>query len=253
MNTESDVIRAGERNELEISTVLIRNFLAIADNEFTELTALCDNHPTIAQCNTIEQHIDLLRRAHSLRGYQGSYMLVNGPLCADLSARYEQRQWLRAGNGRATDKDIGTRRAVFVDVDPIRPKGISSTRDEFESAREIAWKVRDWLAERLGPFCLGFGCSGNGFYVLIAVDPEPNPCESTERIQRFLALLAKKFGTDKVKIDTAVANPARLMSCPGTMKCKGRNTSERPHRMTSFSYRVNPSDGAPERVRIEDL
>ena len=251
--TTSDVIRSGECNELEVNTVVVRNFLGVADDEFIELTAMCDNHPTVAQCNTIEQHIELLHKAHSLRGYQGSYMLVNGPLCADLSARYEQNKWVRAGNGRATDKDIGTRRAAFIDVDPIRPKGISSTREEFEAAREVAWKVRDWLGEKLDPLCLGFGCSGNGFYILIAVEPEPSPCESTERIQRFLALLAKKFGTDRVKIDTAVANPARLMSCPGTWKRKGRSTPERPHRMTSFTYRINPSDPAPERVRVGDL
>ncbi len=247
------ILRPGERNELEVSTVLVNTFLGVAESEFRELTSFVNGKMWVGQTSSTEGHIRLLRSAPEFRGYAGSYMLCNGRLDSALSARYEQDRWQPATNGRATDKDIATRRAVFVDIDPIRPKGISSTNDEFEAAREVASKVRVWLTEKLGSMCLGFGCSGNGFYVLIAVEPTSNPMESTERVQRFLTLLSKKFSTEHVKIDTAVANPARLMSCPGTMKCKGRHTDERPHRMTSFSYRVNPRNGAPERIRLEDL
>jgi hypothetical protein len=246
-------LRPGERNELEVSTVLIRHFLGIADDEFIELTKFVNGKMWVGQTNTIEDHIRLLKSAHERVGYAGSYMLVNGPVDTALSARYEQDRWQPANNGRATDKDISTRRAVFIDVDPIRPKGISSTAEEFEAARDVARNLHGWLGQKLGATCLGFGCSGNGFYILIAVEPEPNPMESTERVQRFLALLAKKFSTDCVKIDTSVANPARLMSCPGTMKCKGRHTEERPHRMTSFAYRCSPRDGRPERISLGDL
>jgi hypothetical protein len=246
-----DILRPGARNELEMSTVLIRHFLRIAANEFIELTTFVNGKMWVGQCNTVEGHIRLLRSAPEFRGYAGSYMLVNGPLDPSLSARYEQDRWIPANNGRATDKDIATRRAVFIDVDPIRPKGISSTNDEFEAAREVAWKLREWLSSELGQLCLGFGCSGNGFYVLVAVEPTPNPLESNDRVERFLKLLSKKFTTDRVKIDTSVANPARLMSCPGTMKCKGRNTVERPHRLTSFTYRVFGASGAPLRIPLE--
>lgn len=242
-----------QRDELEISTVLIRTFLGIAKCELIELTAFVNDRAWIAQCETIEQHIELLRRAHDLRGYRGSYVLVNGPINPELAARYEQRRWIPANNGRATDKDIGTRRAVFIDVDPIRPKGISSTNEEFEAARDVAWRLRDDLASNFGPLCLGFGCSGNGFYILIAIKPLSSPLDSNPDVERFLKAVARKFGTERVKIDRAVANPARLMSCPGTWKRKGRHTDERPHRMTSFSYRVNPKDGRPEQIPLGEL
>ncbi len=39
----ADRIRPGERNELEISTTLIRRFLGIANNELVELTAFVNN------------------------------------------------------------------------------------------------------------------------------------------------------------------------------------------------------------------
>jgi len=238
----------GERNELEMSTVLIRYFLGITPDEFIELTALVDGKPRVWQCRTLEQHLEGLRLAHSLRGFSGAYMLVNGPVNPDLSARYEQCRWVW-GRLRATDKDICERRGVYIDVDPIRVSGISATNGEHECARDVAWSVRDWLSPRLGQSCLGLGCSGNGFFVLIALEPTSSPSDSSPKIQRFLALLAKKFGTDRVSIDTTVFNPARLMSCPGTWKRKGISTPDRPHRMTTFTCHASSVD----RIALEAL
>ena len=248
-----DKFGAWRRDELEISTALIRTFLGIAKSELIELTAFVNGRAWIAQCETIEQHMELLRWAHDLRGYRGSYMLVNGPINPDLAARYEHNRWQPATNGRVTDRDVQSRRAIFIDIDPLRPKGISSTAAEFEAAREVMCRVQSWLVQRHGPYCLGHGCSGNGFYLLVAVQPEPGPSEHTARLHEFLALLARKFGNDRVKIDTAVANPARLMSCPGTWKCKGVSTAQRPHRLTSFSYRPGLHGEPTERVPLGDL
>ena len=246
-------LRPGERGELEMSTVLIRRFLGIADNEFVELTAMVNGKAWVAQCNTHEQHVDLLHRAHDIRGYQGSYMLVNGPLDPTLSARYEQCHWQPASNKRAMDRDIGCRRAIFVDVDPVRPSGISATNSEQRAAWDVAHDIREYLVSRIGRTPIGFGCSGNGYYLLIAVQPVPSPDEYKERISKLLKLLSRKFTTDRVSIDTTVSNSARLMSAPGTWKCKGRHTSERPHRLTSFSCALSPSTGEPDRVPIEAL
>ncbi len=178
---------------------------------------------------------------------------MNGPLCADLSARYEQNRWQPATNGRATDKDIGTRRALFIDVDPTRPKGISATNDEKLASWTVADAIRQYLTEKIGREPIGFGSSGNGYYLLIAVEPEPHPGECTERVSKLLKALGRKFGTDRVSIDSTVSNPARLMSCPGTWKRKGRCTTERPHRMTSFSCALSPATGEPDRVPIGAL
>jgi hypothetical protein len=81
---------------------------------------------------------------------------------------------------------------------------------------------------------LGRGDSGNGFFILIAIEPTPIAAESTERIRRFLKLLANLFDTKRVRIDTSVGNVARLMPAPGIWKRKGENTLDRPHRRTAF-------------------
>jgi hypothetical protein len=98
-------------------------------------------------------------------------------------------------------------------------------------------RVEEFLVRELGePSALGRGDSGNGSFILIAVQ---QPCltilDNTSRVQRFLKLLAREFDTQHVQIDTSVGNTARLMPCPGTWKRKGENTRERPHRQVYFS------------------
>lgn len=238
----------GERGELELNTALVRRFLGIADAELLELTAFVEGRIWVAQCSTEREHVRLLAEAQRLPGFNGAYMLVNGPIDDAIGARYERGRWHKAWNGRATDKDIRALRAVFVDCDPVRPKGISSTDEELREAWEVSCAAEAWLAERLGPSTIGHGCSGNGYFTLVALEPTAPSTETTRRIARLLALLNKRFGTERVKIDTSVANPARLMPAPGTWKRKGVHTPARPHRMTTFSCRANVT-----RVRLEDL
>lgn len=164
-------------------------------------------------------------------------MLGNGPLDPRLGARYEPGRWQRARNGRATDKDIQSLRVVFIDYDAERPKGISSTDDEQRAAWEVSRAVEDYISANLGTEALGHGASGNGYFTLIAIEPCAPTAETTTGISKFLTLLNKKFRAPGVKIDASVSNPARLMPCPGTWKRKGRDTDERPHRMTSFVCR----------------
>lgn len=225
----------GERGERELNTRLIRNFLGMRPNEFTELTAMVRNKPWVAHIRTEEEHVRMLREAEHLNGYGGSYMLVNGGLDETLTSRYEPCKWTSAWNERAKDKNIGELRAVYIDCDPEREKGISSTDREFAQAWEVADRLRNWLESVVGRNAVGFGCSGNGHFLLVAVQAQPPSPDTSARISTFLGLLQKKFGIEKqVKIDGSVFNPARLMPAPGTWKRKGRNTEERPHRMTSF-------------------
>ena len=248
-----ETLHSGDRNELEVSTVLLRKFLGVVDDEFVELTAMVNGKAWIWQCSTLAQHIEGLRRAHELRGYAGSYQLVNGPLDSTLSARYEQSRWQPAMNKRAADHDVSNRRAMFVDIDPVRPSGISSTAEEQLAAWEVGNTIRQDLTNRIGRTPIGWGCSGNGYYLLIAIELSPNSPELKDLISRGLKALSKKYGTDRVSIDTTVCNAARLMSCPGTWKRKGRHTEERPHRLTSFSCALNLRTGEADRVPLKEL
>jgi hypothetical protein len=239
----------GERDECEINTALLRRFLGIEDSEFIELTAFVEGHIRVAHARSNAEHLKLLLEADALRGCNGVYQLVNGPIDVSLRARYEPGKWHKAWNGRATDKDVQQLRAIFIDCDPIRAKGISATDEQQRASWEVSKNVEDWLAWELGDDAsIGHGCSGNGYFSLIAIEPIAPSTDTTQRISRLLDLLQKKFGNETVKIDRSVANPARLMPAPGTWKRKGTNTPERPHRMTSFICRPTV-----RRVRLECL
>jgi hypothetical protein len=243
------VLLPGQRNELELNTALVRRFQGIGDNEFLELTVFVENHPWVCHVQTIDEHIRALKEAERLRGYCGSYQLVNGPLDTDLSARYEPHEWHRAWNGRAADDHIGSRRALYFDVDPVRPKGISSTNAQLHEALEVSLALEEWLTSVVGdPCAIGHGCSGNGYFTLVAIQPMGNTPDVTARIVRLIKLTAKKFNTETVKLDASVFNAARLMPCPGTWKRKGRAMPERPHRMTTFICR-----GRVARIPLEAL
>jgi hypothetical protein len=235
-------------DELEVQTRRVRRFLGMPDDEPTELTFFVQGRIWLAQVTSFESHVRALRKAEGIRGFNGAYQLVNGPLVPELFARYEPDAVDRAWNGRATDANVLSLRAVFLDCDPKRIKGISATDAEKLAAREVTMAVRDLLAARIGAEAIGMGDSGNGYFLLVALEPVQPRAETTKRIGALLALLQRKFGTELVKIDGAVANPARLMPAAGTWKRKGFSTQDRPHRLTSFDCAA-----APARVPLEAI
>lgn len=143
----------------------------------------------------------------------------------------------RLGSGMGvSDSDIKCLRHLFIDIDPVRAKGHkedSATHAE----RDAAITVRDAiLAEYSLDFgvadgdCL-WGCSGNGCYILVRLADLPNDERHKNMVHDILRDLAAKFDSDKVKIDTKTYNPARVCGIPGTRKCKGTPTAERPWRL----------------------
>ena len=51
------------------------------------------------------------------------------------------------------------------------------------------------------------------------------------RVESVLKALAYRFDTDQVKVDTTVANAARISKVYGTLAAKGDSTKDRPHRL----------------------
>lgn len=235
-------------DELDASTRRVRRFLGMPDDEPTELTFFVHGKIWLAQVATLADHVRALRSAERIRGFNGSYQLVNGPLVPELFARYEPNRIDRAWNGRANDTNVTALRALFLDCDPKRIKGISSTDAEKNAAREVTDRVYELFASSVPESAVGRGDSGNGFFLLVAIEPVAPSDETTDRISLLLNGLNRKFGTDMVKIDVSVSNPARLMPAAGTWKRKGYSTKGRPHRMTSFVC----SD-TPTRVPLEAL
>jgi hypothetical protein len=155
------------------------------------------------------------------------YVTLN-PVSQALLSRAPNRFKPASSGGQTKDADIIKRIWLGIDVDPVRPKGVSSTAKELARAR----RTRNKVVTHLSRFGWGFpvkAMSGNGAHALYPVDL-PNTDESTVLVKRVLQALAAQFSTDRVTIDTAVSNAARIWKLYGTYARKGPNTPKRPHR-----------------------
>ncbi len=159
--------------------------------------------------------------------FEGVYYTLN-PVNPALLARANNntKEYAQA---TTNDRDIVRRRWLLIDIDPVRPAGVSSSDGEKQAARLKAKEVRAWLGERDWPAPLAAD-SGNGYHVLYRIDLENNE-ESTVLIKSCLATLASKFDEDTIKIDTTVYNAARIVKAYGSMAAKGDSTGDRPHRI----------------------
>jgi hypothetical protein len=156
---------------------------------------------------------------------KGVYFTLN-PLHPDLLARRCNRiGW--AGEGElAKDKDVLGRRWLLVDADPVRDPLVSATDAEKEHALHTAREVREFLRGRSWPDPV-LADSGNGYHLLYRVDL---PADDGGLTERLLRELARRFDSDRVKIDRKVFNPSRICKLPGTWARKGDHTPARPHR-----------------------
>jgi hypothetical protein len=159
----------------------------------------------------------------------GIYVTLNEVNPALLSRR-ANRIKMRLGKKDSTtsDADILRRRWLPVDIDPLRPSGVSSTDEEHELALAKADEVARWLAD------LGFpdpvrADSGNGAHLLYRIDL-PNDDEALALVKGCLTTLDALFSDERVNVDTANFNAARIWKLYGTVSRKGDSTPERPHR-----------------------
>lgn len=160
-------------------------------------------------------------------GATGVYFTLN-PVNPALLARAYNR--LKVMKYTTQDKDIACIRWLPIDLDPIRPAGISATDEEVAKAKEVAKKVASWMESEM-EFPLGIrGFSGNGYHLLYRLDDLPNNTDTHELIVQNIAALAEKFKNDEVDLDVSVVNPARIWKLYGTTGRKGDSTADRPHR-----------------------
>jgi hypothetical protein len=177
--------------------------------------------------------------------YPGIYVTLND-INPDLLARSVNRlkPWAKETTG---DRDITGRLWALIDCDPVRPAGLSSSQAEHETALERARDIAFALREEGFPEPV-LADSGNGGHLLFAV-ALPNDDATTAMLENFLKALAKRFDDDRVKIDTAVGNAARITKLYGTMTRKGDSVPERPHRLS----RILSVPAVPEVVPRELL
>jgi hypothetical protein len=158
---------------------------------------------------------------------QGVYITLN-PVHPTLLARAANR--LRVAGKDfplTTDVEILGRQFLPIDFDPVRLAGISSTNEEHELAIARALQVRAELRADGWPDPI-VGDSGNGAHLLYRIDL---PANDSGLIKQCLQALAFRFDDDRVKVDQAVFNPARIWKLYGSVSRKGDFLSDRPHRL----------------------
>ena len=141
------------------------------------------------------------------------------------------------------DTEITEYRWLFIDLDPVRTAGISSSAEELQCAEDLKAKVKHYMSG------LGFqepveAMSGNGFHLLYRI---AFPADKTNQrlVEKCLKVLSMLFNTDQVKIDTTNYNPSRICKLHGTLAQKGASTDKRPHRMSKLL-------SVPAEIRITD-
>lgn len=136
------------------------------------------------------------------------------------------------------DADITNWDYLPIDVDPVRPTGISSTDDEKIMAELKADEIIQYLSELGFPLPLRAD-SGNGHHLLYKINL-PRSEENDLVVKTILTWLDEKFSDDKTGVDTVNNNPSRIFKLYGTWARKGDDTKERPHRLSKITFVPDP-------------
>jgi len=120
-----------------------------------------------------------------------------------------------------SDQNVLAYRWFPVDIDPIRPAGISASDSELAEAIKLREAVAQWVMEKLRFSAPIKGMSGNGGHLLYRLPDMAANKETSKFVADTLNGLAKRFNSDKVTIDTGVFNPARIWKLYGTTARKG--------------------------------
>ena len=164
----------------------------------------------------------------------GIYVTIN-PVAPALLARAANRIKPRARE-TTQDKDVLHRRWLLIDVDPVRPAGVSATDAELALALERARAIAEHLTSLGWPAPI-LAMSGNGYHLLNRIEL---PTDDGGLVKGVLAALADQFSDDVVAVDRAVHNSARIVKVIGTVSRKGdelrsaAGQDDRPHRRSEF-------------------
>lgn len=152
------------------------------------------------------------------RGAPGIYTTINVVNPA-LLARACNRL-IEHPQATTADHDVIRRVWLPIDIDPVRPAGISATAEEIDIAKHRAAEVEGWLRGELGDDPTIRGFSGNGWHLLYRIDL-PNDDDGTRFVKGIINAAADRFDDDRVTVDRTVFNPARIWKLYGSLARKG--------------------------------
>lgn len=176
----------------------------------------------------------LAEAAFSMDVQKPEYVSITlNPVNPDLLARSANKmKYLKKGDATTTDSDIIERTWLPIDLDPIRPAGISSTEEEHQAALQLAFQMIDDLAAAGWSEPI-LASSGNGAHIVYPISLPANKDSDILCIDTLKALAAK-YDNAQVKIDTQLGNASRILKLWGIMARKGDSTPTRPHRRSDI-------------------
>jgi len=220
-------------NQTEIERFLC--LLHCAGN-VVEIRALKVSTPDYRRAHTVSGYFDDFARAAAaaaeLSQHAGAVYCTLNEIDPALLARAHNRVRPVESGETTSDTNVRRRRWLLVDLDPVRPAGISATDAEREAARQRARDVHGYLRGEGWPDPIA-GDSGNGNHLLYPLDL---PRDDGGRVQRILEALAARFDDDVVTVDTTTFNPSRITKVFGTRAGKGDHTPARPHRLARLLH-----------------
>lgn len=198
------------------------------DGELFETRIICGKKVISGYFDNVDVLLNAIKTV-DLRG-MNVYFTLN-QINKNLAYRKQKDTFILGANA-TQDPDVDGYTWLFIDIDPERPAGISSSDDELKEAYEVAGRVYTYLKD------FGFeepikGISGNGAHLLYRIQLG-NTDENIKLVERCLNALAMLFNTDKIKIDTVNSNPSRVCKLYGSLAQKGKNAKERPHRFSKI-------------------
>lgn len=167
--------------------------------------------------------------------------------CREYNGEYNIYVGINERKSKGTTKsEVISVRSIVLDIDPKRENASNnpSTPEELELARLKARQIQDDFTK------FNFKrqhvvCSGNGYQIWCAIPPieitDTNRDMIEEKLERFQDKFRKKYSDDTVKIDQLGDLP-RIIKVIGTKSIKGRDTKERPHRLSHTVDNLIPEE-----------
>jgi hypothetical protein len=262
VRTTLDRLLAASAEGLAPNLARVLAFLGWTEGEVVEIQALDvpadksagrwkDRTNWVAHASTLAEATRIATEADRWRA-QGVYLVLNR-VKPGVQHRLGPGAWHEMQKGQSTtDADIASRRVLYFDMDPERAggvKGISADAGELAAAVDRAERLVAILANYISAASIGWGLSGNGVALFIALDPVAPEGEVELLVKAALAAAGALVTDASVKVDVSVSDPKRLGPAFGTHKRKGADSAERPHRRSAF---LGP-DAAPHRLTVDEL
>jgi len=105
---------------------------------------------------------------------------------------------LKPADVTTSDNNVIAYRWLPVDLDPVRPSGISSSDGELTEALRLRDEVVEWAIRELSFPRPVRAMSGNGGHLLFRLPDLPVSQENQKFIKGVLEMLAARFNSDKV-------------------------------------------------------